>query len=107
MDYDEFIQWLKKAFSTQVLPSTDQDCFGVFPVTNRGIQIWMFLFLHRDSGSVFQAVLPCRRLGTPKTVNLTMCNSNYYRYPSVSLFPGEISSILSQVSRCVSRYYHF
>ena len=66
IDYDEFIQCLKKAFSIQVLPSIDQDRFGVFPVTNRGIQIWMFLSLHRDSGSVFQALLPCRRLGTPK-----------------------------------------
>ena len=66
----------------------------VFPVTNRGIQIWMPLRRYRDSNSVFRAYLPFRNesksiirddsngsrgLGF---IDLVLWNSNYYRYPS-------------------------
>ena len=89
MDPDDFIQHLNKHFPGQ-LPSIDQESFSTFPVTNRGIQIWMVLRLYRNSDSVFQAWLPCRynQLESPATVNLALWNSNYYRYP-IAEFPVE------------------
>ena len=66
------------------LPSTDADHFDdAFPITNRGIQIWMLLRRYRDSNSVFRAYLPCLcGLGFLASVDLVLWNSNYYRYPS-------------------------
>ena len=75
MNHDEFIEEFPE------LSSTDADHFDVFPITNRGIQIWMLLRPHRDSNSVFKAYLPCRTYGFPVSVDLVLWNSNYYRYP--------------------------
>ena len=85
MDYNEFIQSIKVEFPGEELPSIDQDHFGVFPITNHGIQIWMLLRPHPDSKSLFQAWLPCRDgpFDSPETINLALSNSNYYRYTSV------------------------
>ena len=65
------------------LPSTNAEHFDVFPITNRGIQIWMLLRRYRNSNSVFQAYLPCLRgyVGVV-SIDLVLWNSNYYRYPS-------------------------
>ena len=77
MSHDEFI----KQFSE--LSSTNADHFDVFPITNRGIQIWMLLRRYRDSNSVFKAYLPCwRGHGFLASIDLVLWNSNYYRYSS-------------------------
>ena len=78
MDRDEFT----KEFPN--LSSTNADV-DVFPITNRGIQIWMPLRRYRDSNSVFKAYLPCRyndRLYSA-SIDLVLWNCNYYRYPSM------------------------
>ncbi|KAL4070151.1 heterokaryon incompatibility protein-domain-containing protein [Scleroderma yunnanense] len=84
MGYDGFIQHLKafKHIAREVLPSIDEDRFGIFPITNRGIQIWMFLRPYVGCDSVFEAWLPCRHSpsGEPVQITLTLWNSNYYRY---------------------------
>ena len=77
IDHDKFI----KAFPE--LPSTNADHFDVFPITNRGIQIWMLFRRYRDSNSVFRAYLPCwhDNIGFV-SIDVVLWNSNYYRYPS-------------------------
>ncbi|KAL4065645.1 heterokaryon incompatibility protein-domain-containing protein [Scleroderma yunnanense] len=81
MDRNQFIQVLKEHVPEVDLPSIDEDQFGVFPITNRGIQIWMFLRPLDGSDSVFEAWLPCRDpLCPPVTITLALWNSNYYRY---------------------------
>ncbi|KAL4070154.1 hypothetical protein V8B97DRAFT_2007779 [Scleroderma yunnanense] len=76
MDPSEFVQDLKK------YTSIDEDHFGTFLITNRGIQIWMLLRPLGDSDSVFEAWLPCRSPPSdlPVGVRLALWNSNYYRY---------------------------
>ena len=83
MDYDELILSLKRVDPEVKLPSIGQDCFGVFPTTNRGIHIWMPLRHHRASTSVFEAYLPCRKGSFAVKINLVLWNSNYYRYSGV------------------------
>ena len=79
MDHDEFIKKFPE------LSSTNADNFDVFPITNRGIQIWMPLRRYRDSNCVFQAYLPCHpAYGALVTINLVLLHSNYYRYPSTT-----------------------
>ena len=58
-----------------------EDRLSTFPVTNRGIQIWLLLRPHHDSRTLFEAWLPCRRgpWKTPVTLNLDLWESNYYR----------------------------
>ena len=80
MGHHEFIRWYKNRFPE--LRSMDADD-GVFPVTNRGIQTQMLLYLHRESKCVFRAYLPCLDLGSLVTIDLVLWNSNYYRYPNV------------------------
>ena len=84
MDPDEFIEYLKKKFPAGELPSSADDRLGTFPITNRGIQIWLVLRLIHGTDSVFEAWLPCRssnqRFGSPVTINLCLRESNYYRY---------------------------
>jgi len=92
MDHDEFVRYFERDIPEDEQRSIDEDRFGVFPITNRGIQIWMLLRPYRGSDSVFQAWLPCRfhPSGPSVTINLALWNSNYYRYPSsVSLLPTE------------------
>jgi len=61
MNRDEFIEYLGKWQNLEEeLPSIEDDRFGTFPVTNRGIHIWLLLYPHHSSDSVFHAVLPCR-----------------------------------------------
>ena len=93
MDPDEFIESLKELFSRLELPLIDQDRFGTFPITNRGIQIWMLLCPYNDSDSVFRAWLPCccYPLGPPVYINLAPWNFNYYRYSPVWKSPTENS----------------
>ena len=83
MDHTEFIEFLKEYIPADELPSIQEDSFGTFPITNRGIHIWMLLDPYHDSDSVFKAVLPCRYdpHTPPVSVSLALWNSNYYRYP--------------------------
>ena len=89
MDRDEFVQYLKDDIPEEELTSIEDDRFGVFPITNRGIQIWLLLTPLNDSCSVFQARLPCRfgPSRPPVVINLALWKSNYCRY-FTSLYTG-------------------
>jgi len=78
---DEFIESLKKHIPEEMFPWIEDDRLSTFPITNRGIQIWLFLRPRVGSDSVFQALLPCRSrpLGPPVAINLAWWESNYYR----------------------------
>ena len=80
MNQDDLIESLGGDFQ---LPSIEDDRLDTFPVTNRGIQIWLFLRPRVGSDSVFQALLPCRSHPSdpPVAINLALWESNYYRYP--------------------------
>jgi len=82
MDPDDFVRRLKDDIPKEELRSIEEDRFGTFPITNRGIQIWLLLRPCVGSRSVFQASLPCRLgpSGPPVTINLALWKSNYYRY---------------------------
>ena len=82
MDRDEFIEALKRDIPEEELSSINEDRFGVFPITNRGIQIWLLLRSWDDSRSVLEALLPCR-IGPsdpPVAIKLALWKSNHYRY---------------------------
>ena len=80
MDRHEFIESLGWDIPKEELSSIDDDRLGTFPITNRGIQIWLFLLAGSDS--VFQALLPCRShpSGPPVAIDVALWESNYYRY---------------------------
>ena len=82
MDYAEFTAYYKDNIPAEEL-SLIEDRFGTFPITNRGIHIWMLLDPDHDSDFIFNAVLPyrIRPRGPPAYVSLALWNSNYYRYP--------------------------
>ena len=86
MNRGEFIESLKKQIPGEELPWIEDDQFGTFPITNRGIQIWLFLRPLHGSDSVFRALLPCRSLpsGPPVAINLALWESNYFRYSGFS-----------------------
>ena len=81
LNHDEFLNSLKKCIPQVDLSLIDPDRLGVFPITNRGIQIWVLLRPYCDSDSVFKAYLPYRnKFGSLVTINLVLWDSNYYRY---------------------------
>ncbi|KAL4076543.1 heterokaryon incompatibility protein-domain-containing protein [Scleroderma yunnanense] len=82
IDLDEFIPSLKEYIPEDELRSVNEDRFGVFPITNRGIQIWLLICPLDDSRLVFKARLPCRfgPSGPPVTITLNLWKSNCYRY---------------------------
>ena len=89
MNRDEFIESLKKHVPKEKLPSIKDDQLSTFPITNCGIQIWLFLRPHVNSDSVFRAWLPCRSpSGSPVAINLALWESNYYRYTGSSRYEG-------------------
>ena len=100
MDHDEFIRYFRKDIPKEELDSIE-DRLGSFPITNRGIQIWLFLHPCRDSHTFFQAWLPCRFYPSdpPVTIFLALWESNYYRCPEpyFRLFPLEGPPQLRQV----------
>ena len=63
MGHDEFIQYIKTDVPEEELDSIE-DRLGTFPVTNRGIQIWMLLRPYRSSSSLFEAQLPWSNTST-------------------------------------------
>ncbi|KAL4064877.1 heterokaryon incompatibility protein-domain-containing protein [Scleroderma yunnanense] len=82
MDRNEFIQALEEIIPAEDQYSINEDRFGTFPITNRGIQMWMLLHPLKDSDSVFNAWLPCRfrRTDPPVRITLSLWKTNYYRY---------------------------
>ncbi|KAL4070111.1 heterokaryon incompatibility protein-domain-containing protein [Scleroderma yunnanense] len=80
MDREGFIEDVVTGFTPEEELHSIEDRFGVFPVTNRGIQIWMLLFPLENSDSVFEAWLPCKDNYQPVRINLVLWDSNYYRY---------------------------
>ncbi|KAL4070098.1 heterokaryon incompatibility protein-domain-containing protein [Scleroderma yunnanense] len=98
MDRDEFIEYEVKKVTQKEEHRSIEDRFGVFPVTNRGIQIWMLLFSLENSDSVFEAWLPCwDGVGDPVRISLVLWNSNYYRYPMCSDYPTQSTAQFRQV----------
>ncbi|KAL4067442.1 heterokaryon incompatibility protein-domain-containing protein [Scleroderma yunnanense] len=91
MDHNEFIRYLKKYIPEEELHSVEEDRFGTFPITNRGIQIWLLLCPYIGSRSVFEAWLPCRFDPScpPVAINLALWDSNYYRYFTSNGIPTE------------------
>ncbi|KAL4063530.1 hypothetical protein V8B97DRAFT_1876750 [Scleroderma yunnanense] len=104
MDPDEFIDALKYRIP-EALHSTEADPFGTFPITNRGIQIWMLICPMDGSDFVFEASLPCRSypLSRPVRITLALWKSNYHRYVSLDSFPTKRTLQLRQV---YLRYQH-
>ena len=86
MGHDEFIQSVKERVPEEELDSVE-DRLGTFPITNRGIQIW--LFLRSCSHTRFEAWLPCRDSpwDPPVTINLILWESDYYRCPGPTFGP--------------------
>ena len=77
LNHDELIKEFPE------LSSTNTDHFDVFPITNRGIHVWMLSRRYRDSNTVFKAYLPCRNeYKDLASIDLVLWNSNHYRYPS-------------------------
>jgi len=94
MGHDEFIRYIKKEVPEEELASIE-DRLGTFPITNRGIQIWLLLRpIDVNSRTVFEACLPCRRdpRDPPVTIDLALWEYNYYRYkvPYFGRFPAEV-----------------
>ena len=82
MDHDEFIAYLKECIPAEELPLIQEDRFGTFPITNRGIHIWMLLDRYSNSSSIFKGILPCRLRPqeAPVCIVLALWRSNYYRH---------------------------
>ena len=106
MDPNEFIQFLKHDIVSEgELPSVEEDQLGIFPITNRGIQIWLFLHPCVNSDSVFAAWLPCRcgPLFPPVLIHLALWKTNYHRY-FTSLCGGFPMERTLQVQQLYLRY---
>jgi len=90
MDRDEFIESLQDRIPEEELLSIEDGRFGTFFITNGGIQIWLFLCPRVGSGSLFQALLPCRfhPSGLPVVIDLALWESNYYRHTGSLLYEG-------------------
>ena len=81
IDPDEFINSLSRYMAEGEVRSIEKDRLGTFPITNRGIQIWLILCPYLASHSVVQAWLPCRSSPSsqPAVINLSLWDSNYHR----------------------------
>ena len=88
MDQDKFIRFLNIITESCLI---EDDRFGIFPITNRGIQISLPVRSYPDSGSLVEAWLPCCRdpYSGPVSITLALWESNYYRYFVSLPFPTE------------------
>ncbi|KAL4072382.1 heterokaryon incompatibility protein-domain-containing protein, partial [Scleroderma yunnanense] len=104
MDPNRVIKFLNEYTSKEEL-CFEEDRFGVFPITNRGVQIWLLLTPLGGSRSVFQAWLPCSNdaSGVPVRINLVLWRSNFYRYCS-SLWDGHFKDRTLQFRQLYLRY---
>ena len=99
MNYDKFIK------KSPTLSSTKAEHFDVFPITNRGIQIWMSLRCYCDSNTVFQVYLPCQDYsGNPVFIDLVLWDSNYYRYPSTWPYDTTLENSPAEFRQVYLRY---
>ena len=91
-DLDKFKQMHKNDMEEPPSKDINDDQFGVFPITNRGIQILLLLRCLDDFDSVFEARLPCcsSPSGPSVTIKLISSKRNYYRH---------FTSVESEVSR--------
>ena len=102
MDQDDFIETLRHDIPEEEFPSID-DRLGTFPITNRGIHIWLFLRPLVGSDSVFQALLPCRSdpSGPPVSIDLALWESNYCRFGGSMLqYKGDRLQLRQVYLRC-------
>ena len=97
MDHDQFIKFPQPF-------STNADHFDVFPITNRGIQIWMPLRRYRYSNCVFKAYLPCRYDGDLVSIDLVLWDSNYYRYLLVATGDASLEKSPAKFRQVYLRY---
>ncbi|KAL4064878.1 heterokaryon incompatibility protein-domain-containing protein [Scleroderma yunnanense] len=102
MDRKEFIHALEEIMPTEDQHSINDDQFSTFLITNRGIKMWMLLRPLKDSDSLFEAWLPCRRSRSssqPVRITLALCETNdYYRYStSGERSPGDQTPEFRQV----------
>jgi len=107
MNQDEFIEYLKLYIPAEELRSViEDDQLGTFPVTNRGIQIWLLLHPHRDSDSVFEALLPCHPdpSSRPVAIELALWESNYYRYGNAVVTTRSLGVGRPQLRQVYLRY---
>ena len=96
-NYDKFMENFPE------LSSTNADHFGVFPITNRGIQIWMPLHCYRSSNTVFKAYLPCLDAwGNPVSIDLVLYKSDYYRCSS--WWSGDLEDSFAEFRQVYLRY---
>ena len=81
-DLDKFKQMHTNDMEEPPSKVIKDDEFGVFPITNRGIQIWLLLRCLDNCDSVFEARLPCcsSPSGHSVTIKLISWKSNYYRH---------------------------
>ena len=107
MNHDEVMQYIKKDIPEEELHSIE-DRLGTFPITNRGIQIWLLLRpMVSESDSVFEAWLPCRSGAWPVTIDLALWESNYYRWtagPYLSGLPTCSEVLPRQLRQVYLRY---
>ena len=105
MDSDEFIRFIKENAPEEEWHSVE-DRFGAFPITNRGIHIWMFLCPIADSPTRFRAWLPCRDgpWQPPVAIDLALWESNYYKYPGLPLSVGILPGGPPQLRQVYLRY---
>jgi len=88
MDHNEYIEFLKEDGVPKDELHSIEDRLGTFPITNRGIHIWLPLRPYRDFRTLFEARLPCRIRPSwpPETIYLVLSESNYYRDPGPDLW---------------------
>ena len=105
-DLDKFKQMHKIDMEELASNDINDDQFGVFPITNRGIQIWLLLRCLDGSGSVFEARLPCRSSpsGSSVAIKLISWKSNYYRHFTMSLQSGVPSEKTLRFNNVSLRY---
>jgi len=84
MGHDEFIQYIRKNVPEEEELDSIEDRLGTFPITNRGIHIW--LLLRPRASSHFEAWLPCRfhPSDPPVAIDLVLWESDYYASPFIS-----------------------
>jgi len=87
MDHNEYIEFLKEDGVPEEELDSIEDRLGTFPITNRGIHIWLPLCPYRDFRTLFKARLPCRIRPSwpPQIIYLVLSESNYYRDPGPDL----------------------
>ena len=72
IDFDDFIRYFKEDIPEFEELGSVEDRVGTFPITNRGIQIWLLLRPYAHSRTLFEAWLPCYDGNPPLTITLAL-----------------------------------